>query len=76
MGVSRDRRLDEIADLRRKLAMAAQQLDEIEARAQRRILSATDSKDGPESSGPLADTETRFAALVAIGLSRLSSRLP
>jgi hypothetical protein len=60
----------ELASLKRELALASRQLDEIEARARGGRV--------PPAGGeriPLADSENRFASLVALGLSQLPDRL-
>lgn len=75
MGKIRDRRRREIADLRRKLAVAARQLDRLEARLRDRSSMAVGSRGGEETCRLSVDTETRFASLIALGLSRLSSRV-
>lgn len=69
-----DRRRRELEDLRRMLAIATQQLDDIEARIQWRNSTAGESRGGDEPCQPFVDAETRFASLVAIGLSSLDLR--
>jgi hypothetical protein len=74
MGNTGDRR-SELEDLRRELAAATRQLDQLEARVRDRSSAAVASRGGGESCRLSVDTETRFASLVALGLSRLSSRV-
>jgi hypothetical protein len=74
MGGFRGSRRQQLAQLQLELTRASQRLDEIERRSLRRSVEVVDAPaiDGSSKSS-FENAETRFAACVAFGMSKIRS---
>ena len=75
MGATRNSRRQELAQLQLQLEIAGRLLDEIESRScKKTIWDQSKSKAVRQNTNPIpGDAETRFAACVASGMSKIRS---